>query len=148
MVNLTRPKIPSPYGEGEGSRAPPSRAVIMTLASVLGLWRRTVGVDHEPCITPIPTFPPQGGRRLRVCTLSQEELRLKARGFHHPRRRQYIHPSFLPSLYKKDEFPGKYVCSMMDSLITLIKPYLTLFSAPVFAFYAGEARSPLADEME
>jgi len=25
-----------------------------------------VGVDHQTFITPIPTFPPQGGRRLRV----------------------------------------------------------------------------------
>ena len=25
-----------------------------------------MGVDHETFITPIPTFPPQGGRRLRI----------------------------------------------------------------------------------
>jgi hypothetical protein len=48
--------------------------------------RVRVGVDHETFITPILTFPPQGGRRLRVCTLSQEELGLKARGFNYPRR--------------------------------------------------------------
>jgi hypothetical protein len=51
-----------------------------------------VGVDHEAFITPIPIFPPayrqagvKGEGGSGSWTLSQEELRLKARGFHHPR---------------------------------------------------------------
>jgi hypothetical protein len=100
MVNLTRPKIPSLCGEGEGG-------------SGFAPYRKRSFASRRGAST-----IPEGDTK-----------------------------SILPSLYKRDEFPGKYVCSMMDSLIILIKPYLTLFSVPIFVSYAGEAQPPLADEM-
>ena len=39
---------------------------ILNYDTVSRWGRGRVGVDHETFITPIPTFPPQGGRRFRV----------------------------------------------------------------------------------
>jgi len=54
-----------------------------------------VGVDHKTFITPIPTFPPQGGRRLRVMDPIATGTSPQGEGFP-PSPKGTLNPSFPP----------------------------------------------------